>query len=200
MIRVFGSSLFINFINLNKHLLDNFFDPNIFKKQANVFFVENNNEIENLIKKNNYPNSEANIKIYFVNKQNKNNINPKYLSSSIFYPIKPLEFLNQVKSITLTQLLKKYGLFVRANIISNLQNEKKTNLTNTEIQLLNLLVLGAKVERKFLEKKVLNFKNEIASNSLDSHLVRLRKKIKTVNNKIEITSKESKHININLST
>ena len=76
----------------------------------------------------------------------------------------------------------------------------KTNLTNTEIQILNLLVLGSKVERKLLEKKVLNFKNEIASNSLDSHLVRLRKKIKPINKNIEIVSKESKSINIALST
>ena len=97
-------------------------------------------------------------------------------------------------------MLKKYGLLVENNVVTNLKNDKKINLTNTEMQILNLLVLCSRVERKFLEKKVLNFKNEIFSNSLDSHLVRLRKKIRQLNENIEITSKESKHININLST
>jgi len=91
-------------------------------------------------------------------------------------------------------------LLVENNVVTNLKNNKKINLTNTEMQILNLLVLCSRVERKFLEKKVLNFKNEISSNSLDSHLVRLRKKIRQLNANIEITSKESKHININLST
>ncbi len=91
-------------------------------------------------------------------------------------------------------------MLVENNVVTNLKNNKKINLTNTEMQILNLLVLCSRVERKFLEKKVLNFKNEISSNSLDSHLVRLRKKIRQLNANIEITSKESKHININLST
>ena len=138
--------------------------------------------------------NEDDVIIYIVNKVNKKNINKEYLISTIFYPIKPHEFLSSIESITIAQLLKKYGLLVENNVVTNLKNNKKINLTNTEMQILNLLVLCSRVERKFLEKKVLNFKNEISSNSLDSHLVRLRKKIRQLNENIEITSKESKHI------
>jgi len=200
MIKVFGNNLFTSFINLNNNLLDSFFDFNIFKNKISIFFIKNNNEIEKLFTKNRHLKNGSDIKIFFVEKNNKKNIHQEHFSYSIFYPIKPHEFLNLIQSITLIQLLKRYGLFIDNNIVSNLQKNKTTNLTNTESLLLKLLILGSKVERRFLEKKVLNFKNEISSNSLDSHLVRLRKKIKKVNERIEITSKESKHINIYLST
>ena len=168
--------------------------------QINLFVVNNENQIKKPQTKINYSKNEDNIDIYIVNKINKNKINQEHFLKTIFYPIKPNEFLSSIYFITLDQLLKKFGLLVKSNTVANLQNDKKTILTNTEIQILNLLVLGSKVERKFLERKVLNFKNEISSNSLDSHLVRLRKKIKLINKNIEIISKESKHINITLST
>ncbi len=195
MIKVIGNDAFLNFINLNNALLNNFSE-----KQINIFVIDKNKEIENLAMNKSYKNNENNIKIYLLDKKIKKKINQQYLSSSIFYPIKPTDFANLVKSITFLQALKRYGLSVSNNIAMSLQNHKKTNLTNTEIQILNLLVLGSKVERKLLETKVLNFKKEIYSNSLDSHLVRLRKKIKQINDKIEITSEESKHVKISLST
>jgi len=199
MIKVIGNNSFKNFVNLNKALLENIFDPKVFNKKINLFTIDSESEIKNIKKNKNNLINEETISIYIANKRNKIYINQKHLSHIIFYPLKPNEFLNLIKSITIADLLKKYGLLAENNIVSNLQKDKKTNLTNTEIQILSLLVLGSKVERKLLEKKALNFKNEIASNSLDSHLVRLRKKIKQINKNIEIVSKESKSINIALS-
>ena len=199
MIKAIGNNSFKNFVNLNKALLENIFDPKVFNKKINLFTIDSESEIKNIKKNKNNLINEETISIYIANKRNKIYINQKHLSHIIFYPLKPNEFLNLIKSITIADLLKKYGLLAENNIVSNLQKDKKTNLTNTEIQILSLLVLGSKVERKLLEKKALNFKNEIASNSLDSHLVRLRKKIKQINKNIEIVSKESKSINIALS-
>ena len=197
MISVIGSTPFGDFVNLNKGLLEKIFGSNVLKTKINLFVINNEGVIDSS-KKN--KKNEDDVIIYIVNKVNKKNINKEYLISTIFYPIKPHEFLSSIESITIAQLLKKYGLLVENNVVTNLKNDKKIGLTNTEMQILNLLVLCSRVERKFLEKKVLNFKNEISSNSLDSHLVRLRKKIRQLNENIEITSKESKHININLST
>ena len=199
MIKAIGNNSFKNFVNLNKALLENIFDPKVFNKKINLFTIDSESEIKNIKKNKNNLINEETISIYIANKRNKIYINQKHLSHIIFYPLKPNEFLNLIKSITIADLLKKYGLLAENNIVSNLQKDKKTNLTNTEIQILSLLVLGSKVERKLLEKKALNFKNEIASNSLDSHLVRLRKKIKQINKNIEIVSQESKSINIALS-
>ena len=199
MIKAIGNNSFKNFVNLNKALLENIFDPKVFNKKINLFTIDSESEIKNIKKNKNNLINEETISIYIANKRNKIYINQKHLSHIIFYPLKPNEFLNLIKSITIADLLKKYGLLVENNIVSDLQKDKKTNLTNTEIQILSLLVLGSKVERKLLEKKALNFKNEIASNSLDSHLVRLRKKIKQINKNIEIVSQESKSINIALS-
>ena len=200
MIKVIGNNSFKNFVNLNRALLENIFDQNVFNKKIKLVIIDSETEIKNIKTNNNDLIKEETINIFVSNKTNKIHIDQKYLSHIIFYPIKPNEFLNLIQSITTAELLKLYGLIVKNNVVSNLQKNIKTNLTNTEIQILNLLVLGSKVERKFLEKKVLNFKNEIASNSLDSHLVRLRKKIKPINKNIEIVSKESKSINIALST
>ena len=195
MIKVFGSSELINFLKLNNVLKNEIFDIEI-----NLFILNNFREIDNLASNEGYAIKKNEIKIYFLEKSIKKTINDKHLPNCIFYPVKPNDFVNLLSRSVLSQLFEQYGLAVTNNIVSGLKDDKKSNLTNTELQLLIQLVIGSKVERKLLEKKVLNFKHEISSNSLDSHLVRLRKKIKLINKKIEITSKESKHVSMFLST
>jgi len=178
----------MDFFNLNKNILN----KNILKK-INLLILSDDNDAKNLIRKK--INFNETINVLFANKKNKKHIKQPFFANTIFYPISPYNFLILANSIICSQSLEKFGLSIENNTLKGQQN-KKSSLTNTEVQILYALVLNKEVERKELEKDVLNFKNEITSNSLDSHLVRLRKKIKHVNSKIEITSTKSKHINI----
>ena len=200
MISVIGNKSFMNFFNLNKNISTVIFDSVPFKKDINLFFIQSAEDVQSLKTNKAYSKSAEDIKIYFVSKKNQKNIHQKYLSNTIFYPIRPHKFLNLIRTISFTHILKKYGLTLDNNNLGDLQKNIQINLTNTELKILNILILGTKIERKLLEKEALNFKNEITSNSLDSHLVRLRKKVKQINNKIEIISKESKYINLIIST
>ena len=200
MISVIGNKSVMNFFNLNKNISTVIFDSVPFKKDISLFFIQSADDFQSLKTNKAYSKSAEDIKIYFVSKKNQKNIHQKYLSNTIFYPIRPHKFLNLIRFICFTHILKKYGLTLDNNNLGDLQKNIQINLTNTELKILNILILGTKIERKVLEKEALNFKNEITSNSLDSHLVRLRKKVKQLNNKIEIISKESKYINLIIST
>ena len=56
MIKVIGNDAFLNFINLNNALLNNFSE-----KQINIFVIDKNKEIENLVINKSYKNNENNI-------------------------------------------------------------------------------------------------------------------------------------------
>ena len=135
MIKVIGNDAFLNFINLNNALLNNFSE-----KQINIFVIDKNKEIENLVINKSYKNNENNIKIYLLDKKIKKKINQQYLSSSIFYPIKPTDFANLVKSITFLQALKRYGLSVSNNIAMSLQNTNMQDTNTFGIKKMTLLL------------------------------------------------------------
>ena len=80
------------------------------------------------------------------------------------------------------------------NLILNKTTGKKTYLTETEASIFKLLLIEKNINREILKKKILNIKTDIETKSLESHLSRIRKKIKEVDPLIEITSQDSKQI------
>ena len=119
---------------------------------------------------------------------NKNNFHDDRLLnfSKIVYPIGVglLEdkYHSQKKFIfTYKNLLMKDN-----NTIVNKDNNKEIYITETEFNILKLLLTNKSVKKESIKKNILNLNIEIDTKSLDSHLSRIRKKIKNAGLKIEI--------------
>ncbi len=79
----------------------------------------------------------------------------------------------------------------------SIENEKLTNvktnffcyLTKVEVDILSFLIREKVTTKNYIKENILNIKNSIQTNSLDSHLTRIRKKMNEVNTSVKIQSK-----------
>ena len=81
-------------------------------------------------------------------------------------------------------------------------NEKMTNTTNNsfcyltglEVEILIHLIKEKETTKNFIKENILNIKADIETNSLESHLTRIRKKMNQINTSVKIQSKNEKLI------
>ena len=107
----------------------------------------------------------------------------------IFYPIKISDFkkiLNK-KMNTPKILFKEISLDKRGFIV-NKKNNLKIYLTETEQDILKFLISKQSASKKDLKKEILNLNSLVDTRSLESHLSRIRKKIKKIDSTIKINS------------
>ena len=79
-------------------------------------------------------------------------------------------------------------------------NEKLTNvnsnsfcyLTKLESEILTYLIIEKESTKKYIKENILNIKSTIQTNSLDSHLTRIRKKMNQIETSVKIQSKSEK--------
>ena len=76
--------------------------------------------------------------------------------------------------------------------IINTINSKEALLTSPEKNILSELIKNNTLSKKLIEKNILNIRSGVITNSLDSHLTRIRRKLNSVDSKIKIITKESK--------
>ena len=65
-------------------------------------------------------------------------------------------------------------------------------MTDIEDEILRLLIREKNCLKKFIKENILKIKNNIETNSLESHLTRIRKKLEKVEASILIQSKNDK--------
>ena len=73
--------------------------------------------------------------------------------------------------------------------IINITNELHCNITDIEKEILMYLFNTELKSKQFIKENILNIKSDIETNSLDSHLSRIRKKFNKIKSRILITSK-----------
>ena len=104
--------------------------------------------------------------------------------------------INQIKTIT-ENFLENIKIIFHDIIIIN---EKMTNtnnnsfcyLTKLESEILRYLIYEKESTKNYVQENILNIKSTIKTNSLDSHLTRIRKKMNKINTVIKIQSKSDK--------
>ena len=87
-------------------------------------------------------------------------------------------------------------MLIKNNVLLNTVNKKQTYLTETELNIMKLLIKKITVSREKIKKEILNLNVDIETKSLDSHLSRIRKKIREVDLEIEILSPNPKEIKL----
>lgn len=117
----------------------------------------------------------------------------------VFYPIKINDFEkilrkkinNHINKISFKDIfLDKRGFLV------NKKNNLKTYLTETEQDMLNFLISKHNASKINIKKEILNLSPLVDTRSLESHLSRIRKKIKKIDSVVKIISIDRDNIQI----
>ena len=74
----------------------------------------------------------------------------------------------------------------------NLNNDNFCYLTKIELEILTYLMRKKETSKNFIKENILNIKSNIETNSLESHLSRIRKKMNTIETKVKIKTKNEK--------
>ena len=182
----------INLIGPNSKI-DDFFNENGFK----VIDIKKTKNIEGpiicLVKnlnKNNYENiknifSKTN-KVFFLSSEDSSINKNDNWSFNINYPIKINKLIDIINSKAQDEPIIFHDLLILDNFIMNSETKEKIRITETETKIIEKLIKNKKLEKKFLQSEVLNLKKEIDTKSIESHISRIRKKIKLIKTNIKI--------------
>ena len=110
--------------------------------------------------------------------------------------IKTPTTINQIKTITENFVENIKIIFHDITIVNekmtNINNKSFCYLTKLESEILSYLIYEKVSTKNYVQENILNIKSTIKTNSLDSHLTRIRKKLNQINTTIKIQSKSEK--------
>ena len=161
-------------------------------------------ETQNYIEKNSINiivlNEDENTKLPNIKKLKGNVLifsNVKNQSVNVNYKlIKTPTSINQIKTMTENFVENIKIMFHDITIINermtNINNNSFCYLTKLESEILSYLIYEKVSTKNYIQENILNIKSTIKTNSLDSHLTRIRKKMNQINTTIKIQSKNEK--------
>tara|TARA_X000000368_G_C22842028_1_gene628124 strand:- start:84 stop:710 length:627 start_codon:yes stop_codon:yes gene_type:complete len=76
------------------------------------------------------------------------------------------------------------------NLVTNIKTNQKIDLTQAESHILLKLFKEKSVKKRILERDALQIKQKLNTSSMESHLNRIRKKLKKISSHFTISSKE----------
>ena len=113
----------------------------------------------------------------------------------IYYPIKIKELIHKTRQENENPII--FGnLELQKNFLKNTLNNKKIKISDIEKNILKLLFFKKSTQKEVIKVSVLNYKTEIKSNTVESHLTRIRNKIESIGSNVKIISSEKGMISI----
>ena len=110
--------------------------------------------------------------------------------------IKIPESINNIKTIIKNFVenlkFKFHDITIVNEKLTNINNNSFCYLTKLESEILTYLIIEKESTKKYIQENILNIKSTIQTNSLDSHLTRIRKKMNKIKTSIKIQSKSEK--------
>ena len=160
-----------------------------------------------------YEEQSANVNIVIIindkdaNKIKFNNLNNNYLIISNL-PNKKLDLNNSFQTLNIPTSANNIKNKIE-NFIQNLKfyfhdisidNEKLTNLKNNyfcyltkvELEILTFLIRERETSKTIIKENILKIKSNVETNSLESHLTRIRKKMNEIQTTVKIQTKKEK--------
>ena len=187
------SSFLINFLEKKEVFFDSYREGQEYKEGQVFFFTFNVSE------------EAEKKKIEKINKLNKEIyvILPRHLKGCfvngahkiMYYPAKISIYENFIKNI----LNKKqfFGdLSIRGNYVENVGSKTRSYLTETQANILKVLISGNKIEKDKIKKDILKIINSLDTKSLESHLSRIRKKLIEIDSKTTVISVDIGYIKL----
>ena len=156
---------------------------NIQVSQANIIIISNN-DIDLRV----YSKFSDNCLII----SNLKNLNFNNKSNILKSPLSINHLKNRIEHFVQNIKVQFHDLSLYNEKLINLDNDKFCYLTKIELEILSYLIREKETSKNFIKENILNIKSNIETNSLESHLSRIRKKINTLKSKVKIQTKNEK--------
>ena len=152
--------------------------------KTNVIFVNNAQSINGVdLKKLN-----GNFLIFSNYKNKDKNTKHKFINTPA-----PINYIkNTIENFLENLTIKFHDIAIFNEKLTNEKNNYFCYLTKLELEILSHLIIEKESTKKYIQEKILNIKSTIETNSLDSHLTRIRKKLTQINTSVKIQSKKEK--------
>ena len=110
--------------------------------------------------------------------------------------IKIPKSINNIKTIIENFIenlkIKFHDITIVNEKLTNINNNSFCYLTKLESEILTYLIIEKESTKKHIQENILNIKSTIQTNSIDSHLTRIRKKMYKIKTSVKIQSKSEK--------
>ena len=154
--------------------------------QGNIIIINNNKEID-LVDFRKL--GENYLVISSINNKDLNsNSGIKLLQSPA--PINILK--NRIDNFVQNLKFQLHDLSIENEKLINLRNKSFCYLTKSELDILTFLIREKETPKDFIKENILKIKSDIETNSLESHLTRIRKKMNKIKTIVKIQTKGEK--------
>lgn len=168
------------FLNLND------INRNLKKTQVNIIIINNDKDASQVV-------SEALSETYLIISNLKvKNINFSKNTTSITSPLSISNIRNVIESFVYNLKLQFHDISIDNEKIINLNDNSVCYLTKIELEILKHLIRTKETSKNYVKENILKIKSNIETNSLESHLTRIRKKMNKVNTAVKIQTKNEK--------
>ena len=181
-------------LNRTKILYDLFYDFNINIKKISEIIneINSNNCALVMLDKDNEVLSFSQIKqsrnkIFIIDKNNSDQY--KSLQNIVEVNINISKLRSKIANLFSNQKYQYKDLKIIDSKIVNINNGVESTVTDLEKKILIKLFKKKSYSKKIFKEEILNIKNNIETNSLDSHLTRIRKKLKVIKSNVVLISK-----------
>ncbi len=183
-VKNFISSL-LNHYDLILNKLETITSKNL-KTQANIIIINNKKDLNSV----NFNNVNDNYLIFSSLKFNNTKLNKNI--NLINTPISINHIKNKIENFLQNIKIQFHDISICNEKITNLNNNSFCYLTKVEFEILSYLIREKETSKNFIKQNILNIKRNIETNSLESHLTRIRKKMNKVNTTVKIQTKSEK--------
>ena len=127
-----------------------------------------------------------------VSNLNKNKLHIENRLKFLNTPIPTTHLRNRIESFIQNLEIQFHDISIVREKITNLNNNSFCYLTKVELEILSYLIKEKEASKNFIKENILNIKSDIETNSLDSHLTRIRKKMNKISTVVKIQTKSEK--------
>ena len=152
--------------------------------QANIIIINSNIDLIHRSKFSDNFLIISTLKNLDLNFNNKSNIlnSPLYIN----------HLKNRVENFVQNLKIHFHDISIYNEKLINLNNDSFCYLTKIELEILTYLIRKKETSKSFIKENILNIKSNIETNSLESHLTRIRKKMNSIKTKVKIHTKNEK--------
>ena len=113
------------------------------------------------------------------------------LKKNLIAPLSISKFLDKINEVKNKKKHIYRNIEFDNNFITNTKTKEKNHLTHAESLILLKLLSEKNVNKKLLERDVLDIRQDLNTSSIESHLNRIRKKLKKINSEFSVFSKNN---------
>ena len=189
---IFSNNKINNFVT---KLLSNYeltflkFEEIDYKEQytgANIIIV-NCDEDANKV---NFKNLNENYLIITNLKNKKLNLNNNI--HLLIAPIPENNIKNKIENFLQNIKVRFHDISIENEKLTNLKNKSFCYLTKAELEILTFLIREKETTKNFIKENILKIKSNVETNSLESHLTRIRKKMNEIETIVKIQTKNDR--------